>query len=136
LDTTIITLKLPNDLANLVRKYAKPFIVNTQPSIPVGKGNIYIPFTKGIEGEKEFEVPSLDDVVDECKKRRSRVSAQRFFSYYNARDWRNKDGSRFDWKVKLAEWEGYNLEKSPVEQVKEKTPPVNRADVEAFLRGA
>ena len=67
-----------------------------------------------------FEIPTLNDVVNEVKRIDSPVSAQRFFADYQSRGWRNKDGSGFDWKAKLAEWGTYNLERSNKEKEPEK----------------
>lgn len=131
MDTTTITLRLPKEVVDMIRKYAKNLIVS--PTSVETNRDTSIPISKTLVGNDH---PSLNDVVDYVKQRNSSVNPQRFFQYYEKRDWRNKDGTTFDWKQKLAEWETYNLEKSNREQAEAKKPNVDAAAVAAFMAEA
>ena len=124
---TEITLRVPNELAQMIRKYARQFIVE-------GKGETITPSAR----DESFEVPTKDDVVAECKRIHSPVNPDRFYNYYTERKWMNKDGTTFDWKEKLKSWGTYNLEKTPVGNSKAKQTydmSVKSADVKAFMEG-
>lgn len=130
METVVVTLRLPSDLYSLVKKYAKAFIINEQFSNSKAIENTSVLNSKLLENQK----PSFDDVVDEVKKRNSPVNAQRFFQYYERRNWLDKGGLPFDWKQKLAEWESYNLERSNKEQEKAVTQPkISASAVAKFL---
>ena len=56
---------------------------------------------------KGFISPSLQDVQNYCKERNNSVSASKFFDYYSAGEWKDKDGKAVkNWKQKLLSWEG------------------------------
>lgn len=54
-----------------------------------------------------FSPPSVEEVAAYCKERNNQVDAQRFWDYYNAADWHDKDGNPVkNWKQKMiAAWE-------------------------------
>lgn len=110
METVVVTLRLPTDLYSLVRKYAKAFIINEQFSNSSSIKNTSVLNTAILENQSK---PSLDDVVVEAKRINSNVNPQRFFSYYQERNWLDKNGKPFDWKAMLAKWGTYNLEKAP-----------------------
>lgn len=56
---------------------------------------------------KGFTPPSLQDIQNYCKERKNSVSANKFFDYYSAGEWKDKDGKAVkNWKQKLLSWEG------------------------------
>ena len=56
--------------------------------------------------EKEFNPPTLEDVIAYCQERNNSVDAKRFFDYYNANDWKDSKGNQVrNWKQKLITWE-------------------------------
>ena len=56
---------------------------------------------------KRFTPPTLQDIQNYCKERKNSVSASKFFDYYSAGEWKDKDGKAVkNWKQKLLSWEG------------------------------
>lgn len=57
--------------------------------------------------EKKFIKPTVQDIKEYCMQRKNNVDAQRFFDYYDASDWKDKDGKKIkNWKQKIiAVWE-------------------------------
>ena len=51
--------------------------------------------------------PTLDEVVNYCRERRSGVNAKRFFEYNEARGWKGIE----DWKAALRSWEANGIDK-------------------------
>lgn len=100
METTIVTLKLPNDIVDLIRRYCRKIIVNDV------TGN-----TTSNVVNKATVIPTYDDVVEEVRKTNSNINPQRFFNYYSERNWLDKKGNPFDWKQMLSTWGTYNIEK-------------------------
>lgn len=74
------------------------------------------------EGEKDkkkpkgFIAPTLQEVQDYCKSRNSSVSANKFFDYYSAGNWKDAKGNPVkNWKQKLLTWESKDTTTKPVE---------------------
>lgn len=60
-----------------------------------------------IEGENEkFSPPSptLLQIENYIKVNNLNVDAEKFYNYYNGKNWLTKNGNKFDWKKKLSEW--------------------------------
>lgn len=112
METVIVTLKMPADLFSLVKKYAKGCIINEQFSNTSSITNRSVRNTTSLENQNVSK-PALNDVVDEVKRTGSNVNPQRFYNYYEERNWRDKNGKPFDWKQMLAKWGTYGLEKAP-----------------------
>lgn len=57
--------------------------------------------------EPSFMPPNLEEVEAYCKERNNYVDAKRFFDYYSAGNWKDKDGKPVkNWKQKMiANWE-------------------------------
>ena len=57
--------------------------------------------------EHSFMPPKLEEVEAYCKERNNYVDAKRFFDYYSAGNWKDKDGKPVkNWKQKMiANWE-------------------------------
>ena len=109
MNTTVVTLKLPTDIYELIRKYCKKIILST--------GD-----TTSNDDTINTDIPTYDDVVKEVNKTGSNINPQRFYQYYQDNNWLDKKGRRFDWKDMLAKWGTYNIEKANANKVKEKAP--------------
>lgn len=57
--------------------------------------------------EPSFMPPKLEEVEAYCRERNNNVDAKRFFDYYSAGNWKDKDGKPVkNWKQKMiANWE-------------------------------
>jgi hypothetical protein len=104
LETVIVTLKLPADLFNLVKKYAKPFIVNDSLSNSVAIKNTSVLNSKLLESK----APSREEVEAEIKRIGASFTADRVFIYYSD----PKHPWPANWKSALLRWKSYNLEKT------------------------
>lgn len=62
---------------------------------------------KGSIGEEEISPapPSLPQITDYVKNNSLSVNPNRFFSYYNERDWKTPKGNPVDWESKILEWD-------------------------------
>lgn len=61
---------------------------------------------------KSFIKPTLEDIQEYCKQRGNNVNAKTFYDYYNANNWKDKDGKRVkSWKQKVITWERYDNNK-------------------------
>ena len=57
---------------------------------------------------KSFIKPTLEDIQEYCKQRGNNVNAKTFYDYYEANDWKDKDGKKLvSWKQKVITWERY-----------------------------
>ena len=110
---------MPADLFSLVKKYAKSCIIDEQFSNTSSITNRSVRNTTSLENQQmKLSNPSLNDVVDEVKRTGSNINPNRFFTYYEKRNWLGKDGKPFDWKAMLATWATYGLEKNGAVQSK------------------
>jgi hypothetical protein len=56
---------------------------------------------------KPFVPPTVEEIETYCKKRNNNVDAQKFFDYYDAAEWCDKNGDKVkSWKQKVITWEG------------------------------
>lgn len=54
----------------------------------------------------EWQPPTLEEVREYCRERKSSVDPNRFYSYYSEGDWRDANGNPvLNWKQKLISWE-------------------------------
>lgn len=61
---------------------------------------------KEIYKEKEFVIPSIEDVKKYCEERNNNVDYKKFYDYYNINNWKDKNGKKVrNWKQKLITWE-------------------------------
>ncbi len=79
------------------------------------------------------DTPSLQQVTDYCKSRRSMVDPRRFYEYFSEGGWRDSNGKRvINWKQKLITWEkqdGTAIDKPPdVMQKRLTVPDFNRTN--------
>ena len=61
---------------------------------------------------RTFKPPSLEEVQEYCKSRRSSVNAERFMDYYTANGWKVGKNSMKDWKAAVRNWERQEAERS------------------------
>jgi hypothetical protein len=62
-----------------------------------------------------FIPPSLDEVRAYCKERNNNVNPERFFSYYEAGNWKDGKGNPVkNWKQKIITWERNSLDQKPM----------------------
>ena len=117
METTVVTLRLPNEIVELLKKYLRKAIVSIENEKPVVVD--------------KSKIPSLEEVVAEVNRTNSPIAPQRFMNYYNREGWVDKQGRPFDWKQMLATWGTYNLERSNKETEKAKATPKVSADAVA-----
>ena len=63
-----------------------------------------------IEGDKKkkFKKPTLEEIEGYCNERNNNVNAKAFFDYYEANEWKGKDGKKVkSWKQKVITWENH-----------------------------
>ena len=62
---------------------------------------------KGIKrSSRDFQPPSLDEVKKYVKEINGVIDPERFFDYYEVRDWCLKDGRKMsNWKAEIRSWE-------------------------------
>lgn len=70
-----------------------------------------------IRGEEEEEIftpapPSLPQITDYVKNNSLSVNPNRFFAYYNERDWKTPKGNPVDWESKIQEWDFEDKQKA------------------------
>ncbi len=93
----------------------------------VDKSRVDLP-TQLLQKEDAQELPSLQQVKDYCKNRRSMVDPNRFYDYFTEGGWRDSNGRVVkNWKQKLIAWErdsGTRMDKPPdVLEQKCRVPP-------------
>lgn len=79
-----------------------------------------------------FRKPTIEEIQKYCKERGNNVDAQQFFDYYEANDWKDKDGKKVkSWKQKMiANWEKTAKPKSSRENMEEVFSRFRESDVE------
>ena len=59
--------------------------------------------------KKKFTAPTLQEIQSYCQERRNSVDPKKFFDYYEASGWKDKDGKAVkNWKQRIISWEGRN----------------------------
>ena len=92
METVIVTLRLPKDIVDLIRRYLKRAIVSIENEAPAPVGT----------------APSREEVEAEIKRIGANFTVDRVFIYYND----PKHPWPVDWKAALMKWKAYNLEKA------------------------
>lgn len=79
-----------------------------------------------------FKKPTVEEIQKYCVERDNNVDAQQFYDYYEANDWKDKDGKRVkSWKQKMiANWEKSSTKKSSRENMEEVFSRFRESDVE------
>lgn len=67
--------------------------------------------------QKQFKPPTLEEIQSYCKERKNNVDAKKFYDYYSASDWHDKNGDKVkSWKQKVITWEGRNKKEDKAEE--------------------
>ena len=65
-----------------------------------------------------FKKPSISEIEEYCKSRNNDVDANRFYDYYEANNWKDRDGKKIkSWKQKLITWEGRKKNNEKLEKL-------------------
>lgn len=65
--------------------------------------------SNGIKRQKKSKIPTYDEVLEYAKQRGREDLAQKFYDYYTAMEWTDKDGKKvLRWKGKFITWENNN----------------------------
>ena len=69
--------------------------------------------------------PSLPQITDFVKNNGLSVNPNRFFSYYNEREWKTPAGNPVDWETKILEWDYDEKQKQKAKQAEADKPGSN-----------
>ena len=68
-----------------------------------------------VKKSKQFVPPSVDEVKEYCRQRKSGVDPVRFWEYFDTGGWKDSEGKPVrNWKQKLLTWETHSKEKGGV----------------------
>ncbi len=63
---------------------------------------------------KGFIKPTLQEIIQYCQERKNSLDVKKFFDYYEASGWKDKDGKQVkNWKQRIITWEGRNQQQNP-----------------------
>ena len=109
------------------------YITDTQvrDRIEIDKENI----DKESVGEEEPTPtpPTLDEIIDYIHNNNLSVNPNRFFSYYNDREWKTANGKPIKWEQKLQEWDFDDKQKAKA-NAKSETQASNNPFLELVLK--
>ncbi len=54
---------------------------------------------------KRFRKPSIKDIAEYCKERGNGIDAEKFYSFYESRDWMTGPNKMKDWRYAVIYWE-------------------------------
>lgn len=54
---------------------------------------------------KRFVKPTVEEIQVYCQERQNKVDAQRFFDFYESKDWKVGNSGMKDWKAAVRNWE-------------------------------
>lgn len=80
---------------------------------------------------EESEIPSLNEIESFCEERKSNVDPKRFYDFYSASGWKDRNGNPINWKQKLIAWEG--TERSTSASDDQSTQEYNTEELLLFL---
>lgn len=67
--------------------------------------------------QKQFKPPTLEEIQSYCKERKNNVDAKKFYDYYSAAEWCDKNGDKVkSWKQKVITWEGRNKKEEKADE--------------------
>ena len=55
--------------------------------------------------KRKFEKPSIEEIQDYCKERNNGINANRFYDFYESKDWYVGKNKMKDWKACIRTWE-------------------------------
>lgn len=80
-----------------------------------------------IRKRKRFTPPTLQEVEDYVREKGLNVDAKRFWDYYEAMDWHDRDGKKVQrWKGKAITWDNGNKPSSPSKPAQKPEPELVR----------
>ena len=122
---------IPEDILDSIDYYSNEMLpCNTDVTEVKRIGNA----EKEIEKEKEIEIdnkskrekpirniipPKMEWVKEYCEERKNGIDPQRFCDYYDARDWKLKNGKMKDWQAAIRYWEGNQKDKKESGYIKQ-----------------
>lgn len=65
---------------------------------------------KYISKKKVFSKPTLQEIINYCNERNNNVDANRFYDFYESKDWMVGKNKMKDWKACVRTWEQRNKE--------------------------
>ncbi|MCI8649587.1 MAG: DUF4373 domain-containing protein [Anaerotruncus sp.] len=81
------------------------------------------------QGALRHGAPTLEEIIQYCKKRENRLDPQRFFDYYQARGWVLSNGCQAkDWKALVRSWEHRQQQQTLCQPQQQKLPQGPPAD--------
>jgi predicted phage replisome organizer len=86
---------------------------------------------KDIKSRGKFSPPTIEEVIDYCKKRKNNIDPNRWFNFYLAKNWMIGKNKMKDWKAAVRTWENSNNNKEVSTNAKSQepiTPYVRRED--------
>jgi hypothetical protein len=69
---------------------------------------------KNIIKKKIFKKPTIDEIKDYCIERNNNVDPERFFDFYESKDWMIGKNKMKDWKSAVRTWEKSNKSKEVI----------------------
>jgi hypothetical protein len=72
--------------------------------------NIYI----NKEKNKNFIIPSLEEIKNYCIERKNNINAEHFFDYYSSKGWMIGKNKMKDWKAAVRTWERNKFSTNPI----------------------
>lgn len=88
-------------------------------------------------GRRVVSWPSREEVWKYCDELESLVDPDKFFDYYDKRNWQTASGPVYDWQALFRAWDKKEFRRTP----KKKTfsyrygeQPINSEDIEDFMR--
>lgn len=79
------------------------------------ENNILLGNTKN----KNFIIPSLDEIKNYCIERDNNIDANRFYDYYSSKGWMVGKNKMKDWKAAIRNWERNNFCSNPISEQKQ-----------------
>jgi hypothetical protein len=65
------------------------------------------------QNKRELFPPSFETVEKYCKERGNKIDAKRFYTFYNARDWKIQGEIMADWRACIKGWEKTEYKRPP-----------------------
>ena len=97
------------DLYNKRDTVSIPYIYTMDTTVSVSVSDTVSNTVSISKNNRKFKKPTLEEIKAYCKERNNNVDAKKFFDYYEAGKWKDKEGKQIkNWKQKVITWEGRN----------------------------
>lgn len=73
---------------------------------------------------KNFIIPSLEEIKSYCFERNNNVDANRFYDYYSSKGWMVGKNKMKDWKAAVRTWERNNFSTNAIKEQKQEADEV------------